>query len=132
MYSVGITNSLRASHALSGDIGDETLPHEHEYRVEWRCSADDLDGNGFAVDISAMELLLDELVRELDGRFLNELPFFRGIQVSVENLSRYLLESLFARLDRPSCKSITSSEIRIWESDTAWASYCSAPEGAGL
>ena len=127
MYQVGIARSLRARHALSGDFGDESRPHEHVYRVEWSCAADDLDADGFAVDISLMEQHLEKLAGELDGMFLNELSFFRRIQVSVENLSRYLFDTLMACLDANLRIRISTSEIKVWESETAWASYSNKP-----
>ena len=127
MYNVGVVRNWQIRHALSGDFGDETIPHSHEYRVEWSLQVDALDDNGFAFDISTMQEKLDELIEDLNGKFLNDFPFFTGIQVSVENTCRYLSKVLMKGLTDTERSDIIRSEIRIWESETAWASFASPP-----
>lgn len=133
MFEVGIRNRLRAVHFLRGDFGEETLPHAHEYLVEWIVGTDTLDANGFAVDIALMEKLLGSLAVELDGTTLNELEFFDRRQVSVENLAAYLHERLFAALEGRSypVEGIVSSRVQVWESDTAWAAHVRQAPAAG-
>lgn len=128
MFRVGIKNTLRANHFLRGEFGEESLPHEHEYVVEWSCFTEELDENGFSVDIAVMEEQLERVLERLRGRSLNELEFFRDRQVSVENLARYLHAVLMGALGRAGAAgpALLSSQIKIWESDTAWAAYSSA------
>ena len=129
MYEVGVRGPLRAAHFLRGDFGDETRLHEHRYLLDWECTADGLDANGFAVDIALMEKLLGQVSAELDGKTLNDLPFFAGRQASVEHLAQYLNDRLVAGLCRggaPASK-IRQSRMRVWESQTAWAAHLLAP-----
>ena len=77
MYRVGVSDRLRALHALRGDFGEESRTHAHEYRVEWTCSCLSLDENGFSVDLAVMAEELGRLLRGLEGKDLNELEFFR-------------------------------------------------------
>ncbi|MFW5786503.1 MAG: 6-carboxytetrahydropterin synthase [bacterium] len=123
MYSTGITSPLTVFHAMRGDFGREAHPHFHPYLVEWTIDSDKVDANGFATDISAMEEVLRELVGELGGAFLNTLPFFREEQTSLENLARFLHGELTRRLQERNVATGTAMEIRIWESENAWASY---------
>ena len=125
MYQAGIRNRFRARHFLRGDFGPESSPHEHDYALEWRLRTESLDENGFAVDIALMEELLQREVDEVRGRTLNELDFFRALQPSVENMARFFHHRLSAALEgrRYAVKRITGAELRIWESDSAWASY---------
>lgn len=134
MFEVGIRNRLRAVHFLRGDFGEETVPHAHEYLVEWIVRTEGLDENGFSVDIALMEELLHSLVVELDGRTLNDLEFFARRQVSVEHLAMYLQQSLFEALRARSypVAGIVGSRVQVWESDTAWAAHLQAgPPAAG-
>jgi 6-pyruvoyltetrahydropterin/6-carboxytetrahydropterin synthase len=128
MFEVGIRNRLRAVHFLRGDFAEESLPHEHEYLVEWVLRTNVLDENGFSVDIALMQEFLGTTVAELDGRTLNELEFFAERQVSVENLAVYLQERLFEALkDRGyPVAGILLSRVQVWESETAWAAYIDA------
>jgi 6-pyruvoyltetrahydropterin/6-carboxytetrahydropterin synthase len=125
MFQVGVRNRLRASHFLRGDFGEETQPHEHDYVLEWNCSTMALDENGFSVDIALMEELLAATVGSLDGCLLNDLEFFRERQPSVENMARFVHRRLFDALEGRGypVATILQSRIKIWESETAWASY---------
>jgi 6-pyruvoyltetrahydropterin/6-carboxytetrahydropterin synthase len=123
MYQVGIRNRLQASHFLRGDFGPESSTHEHSYAVEWICRTESLDENGFAVDIALMEELLQREVDAVRGRTLNDLEFFRTLQPSVENMARFFHRRLSEALQAHGVARITGSELKIWESDSAWASY---------
>jgi 6-pyruvoyltetrahydropterin/6-carboxytetrahydropterin synthase len=125
MYQVGIRNTFKASHFLIGDFAEETLPHEHEYLVEWICSTNMLDENGFSVDIAVMEEELQHLIDEIQGKLLNDLDFFKDRQVSVENMAHYICTALLEALSRRSfsLQAILEFQVKIWESETAWAAY---------
>jgi 6-pyruvoyl-tetrahydropterin synthase len=125
MYQVGIKNTFRAGHFLVGDFAEETVPHEHEYMVEWICSTKSLDENGFSVDIAVMEEELQELIDGIQGKLLNDLEFFRDRQVSVENIAHYIYSALVESLEKRgfSLGSIQEVQVKIWESETAWAAY---------
>jgi 6-pyruvoyl-tetrahydropterin synthase len=123
MYATGITTRLTVFHAMRGDFGPEAHPHFHPYLVEWIIYTDQVDENGFATDISAMEEVLAGLTQELGGTFLNSLPFFRKEQTSLENLARYLHGELGNGLRQRSVSRGREMEVRIWESESAWASY---------
>ena len=125
MYRVGVKHSASVSHFLVGDFGEETVPHSHDYTVEWVCQTDDLDEHGFSVDIAAMEEILSGLLSELEGVLLNDMPYFESTQPSVENFARFVfdktVDGLRARGMNPGLRS--GAEILVWESPTAWASY---------
>jgi 6-pyruvoyltetrahydropterin/6-carboxytetrahydropterin synthase len=125
VYKVGIKNKFRASHFLIGDFAEETQPHEHEYVVEWICATNVLDENGFSVDIAVMEEELQHLIDEIQGKLLNDLEFFKDRQVSVENMAHFMYAALLERLSRPgfSLETIVEHQVKIWESETAWAAY---------
>jgi len=125
MYRTGIKDTFRAYHKLIGDFGDETIPHEHTYEVEWIVSVGEVDENGFGVDIDLMTETLSAVLSGVDGVFLNDLPYFADRQPSVENSACYILETLFRTLSESGFdpETVAESEIKIWESETAWASY---------
>jgi 6-pyruvoyltetrahydropterin/6-carboxytetrahydropterin synthase len=123
MFATGVRRKLNARHFLNGDFGDESVPHSHPYDVELICRSRTLDENGFSTDIAAMESALEEVVAEIDDVLLNDLPFFATKQASLENLCIYLASSLRAALGSPGGEPRESLEIRIWESESAWASY---------
>ena len=125
MYRVCVTGSFSAIHSLVGNFEEETVPHAHQYLLEWRYTVPSLDENGFAVNIALMEDARDQVFSYIAGKNLNEEPFFLERQTSIENLALYLETMLTGRLkergfDRDD---ITECEVRLWENDHAWASY---------
>ncbi|WP_319478596.1 6-carboxytetrahydropterin synthase [Marispirochaeta aestuarii] len=125
MFLVGINGRFSAIHALAGDFGEETLPHSHPYRLDWSFEVRELDKNGFALNISSLQSARDALFRELDGKNLNTDSYFKDKQTSLENLCMYIAERLEALLDLEQAdhERIDAMEIRVWESDDAWAGY---------
>lgn len=126
MFAAGVTRPLNARHVLHGDFGDESVPHSHPYEVELVCRTATLDENGFSTDIAAMEAVLEEVLAEISGVLLNDLAFFADRQPSLEHLCIYLATEIRARLLRRDAAPTEPLEIRIRESDTAWASYIEA------
>jgi|APSaa5957512622_1039677.scaffolds.fasta_scaffold196973_2 6-pyruvoyltetrahydropterin/6-carboxytetrahydropterin synthase len=125
MYRVGVKGSFQARHFLNGDFEDETTPHSHAYTVDWTLATQELDENGFSLDISILEEVLEIVLRDLDERLLNDLEYFEFRQASVENTAAFLNEMLFGILEErefPIAR-VVEREIKIWESETAWASY---------
>ena len=122
MYRTGVIRSLTARHSLRGDFGPESTPHSHPYRIEWIAETIELDKNGFSTDIAVMESTLEVSLGAIDDVYLNDLPFFESMQPSLENLARFIAEDIARRVE-PTGATAPVSEIVIWESDTAWASY---------
>mgnify|MGYP006426421819 CR=1 FL=1 len=127
MYQTGVQRRFTARHYLVGDFGDETAPHTHQYLVEWIRTSDKLDENGFSTDIAAMEGAIEEELSRIDDQLLNDMPWFAGKQTSLENVCRFLWDSLEEnlkhRLGGVAEGDSRHSTIRIWENNSAWASY---------
>lgn len=131
MYSAGVERSLTARHFLKGDFGDESVPHAHPYRVELICSNSKLDKNGFSTNIAVIEEELEKALKAIDDRLLNDLPYFKEQQPSLENLCRFLHEELAKALSTYTEPVPEELCIRIWESPVAWASFTGAGAEAG-
>jgi 6-pyruvoyl-tetrahydropterin synthase len=128
MYKVGVKIPMSVGHFLTGDFDEESVPHRHPYEVEWACTVEKLDENGFSVDISRMKSLLENVAAEISGLLLNDLPYFEKIQTSIENFASYVdyrLRSLDLAKEAGVYAGILESEIRVWEDPCAWASVIS-------
>jgi len=126
MFATGIQQNLQARHYLQGDFGEESQPHSHPYRVELICRTSKLDANGFSTDIDFLESSLRSILTEIDNVLLNDLPYFKDRQPSLENLCVYIFEKMLF-MSRSAVEQVADLpqeiEIRIWESATAWASF---------
>ena len=68
---------------------------------------------------------LAEVISGIDGKMLNDLPFFKGKQTSIENTAHHLCNSLYELLRQEGYPLYTMRqwEIVVRDSDDAWASY---------
>ena len=121
MYSLGVRREFSARHYLiGGDWGEENSEHAHSYRLELVLEAPALDRHGFLVDIVEVEHHLDEITAEYQGKTLNTLATFAGINPSIERLATVIHAACRERLAH--C-GLAALAVTIWEDDIAWTSY---------
>jgi len=128
VYHIGLIRPFRAHHFLiGGDWGAENTLHSHDYRVEWTLGGPELDRHGYLLDLLAVEAYLDEAVDRVRDRTLNDLPDFQDINPSVERLARSLSDWLVSMRPRwdPELR-LGQSLVKVWEHETAWASWTEA------
>lgn len=120
-FEVGVLEGFSARHYLvGGDFGPEGELHSHDYRVEVIVSGRSLDSHGFLVDIVRLKAELERLLDRLRGRTLNELPELEGQNPGVEVVSRTMALALRDALSDEGIETLT---VKLWENESAWASY---------
>ena len=82
--------------------------------------AKDLDETGLAVDFRVIKDKTQDVLKELDHTFLNELPPFKDDNPSSERIAQYIYKQLSELLNNDR---IWVARVTAWESDTACASY---------
>lgn len=119
MYEVTIRKSFSAAHTL--DIGGkcENL-HGHNFVVDVTVGSDDLNSEGLIIDFRLLKAWTDEILEELDHKYLNELPCFQEANPSSEIIARYIYTRMFEKI-RGEALEIT--KVTVWESNNAWATY---------
>lgn len=120
MYRLGTIFRFEAEHKLPFEGGKESEKHSHEYKLEIIVSGNELDENGFLVDIVALKRIARETISHFEGRYLNDMEEMKGKVPSLENLAALIyqraqvpMEKLGVKLDR----------IKLWEDDFSWTSY---------
>jgi len=119
MYELGVTATFSAAHQLVGYRGKCEALHGHTYRVEVRVRVDELDEIGLGLDFNDLKKRIDKILEGYDHAFLNEVPPFNEINPSAENLARVIFETLAEDLP----DGATLHQVRVWESENAWATY---------
>lgn len=128
-FTVGILRDFVAQHFLiGGDWGRENQPHSHHYRFEAIFEGPSLDRHGYLLDIAEVEPRLDGIVERYRDRMLNDLPEFAGENPSLERFARIIADRIVTDLPAGSVDAIT---LKLWESETAFASYRRPIAGAG-
>ncbi|MGH2581471.1 MAG: 6-pyruvoyl trahydropterin synthase family protein [Anaerolineales bacterium] len=121
MYTLAVQRSFDATHHLiGGDWGKENEPHTHSYRLELLLQGTELNKHGYLVDLVELENKLDNLLDEYRRKDLNTLADFAGLNPSLEHFARILCTRFTQMLNGIQ---LTGVSIKLWESETAWASY---------
>jgi len=124
MFEVSVEETFAAGHALRGYRGKCENVHGHNYRVRALIAGETLDAAGLLVDFVDLKQILRAIIEKLDHRFLNDVPPFDTLNPSAENMARYFCEEMsrgLASVEQP--RPVRVAEVKIWETDTATATY---------
>lgn len=124
MYSTTVLTSFVAQHYLTvPNPGPEGEPHSHHFEVELTFRGPELNEYDYLVDIDDARVALDTLTDRYRDQLLNELPEFEGYNPSVERFARVVFDRV---TDIVTDQTVTELQVRIWEDDTAAATYDAA------
>jgi len=119
MFELTVEDSFAAAHNLRGYQGDCEHLHGHNWRVEVRVTAAELDELGMVMDFRELKEHLAETLTALDHNYLNEVKPFDTVNPTTENICRYIAGQLCEKLPRR----ISIRRVSCWESDRCSASY---------
>lgn len=121
MYSLNVREDFIAQHYLTvPGCGPENEWHSHHFTVEVELEGESLNNNGYLTDIVEVEDALEALIDRYQDATLNDLPEFDGLNPSIEHFARIFWSRV---KDKISSESLDRITVRIWEDDSAWASY---------
>ncbi len=121
MYKLAVKKDFIAQHFLvGGDWGSENQKHSHHYRLEIQLKGKTLDNHGYLVDIVKIKNYLEKLISYYRDRTLNELPEFKDINPSIENLARISYQTLYRSIHETG---ISALKVKVWEDEIAWVTY---------
>lgn len=117
-FTVAVKRRFIARHYLvGGDWGDENVEHPHHYGVEVSLEGARLNEHGYVADIREIETGMDEIIAGIEGKTLNDLAEFSGLNPSIERLAAIIGRSLLAKI----APGISAVSVRIEEGEGAWA-----------
>jgi 6-pyruvoyltetrahydropterin/6-carboxytetrahydropterin synthase len=119
MFEICVSHTFPAAHFLREHPGKCAKLHGHNYRVEVTVGSPTLDRIGLVMDFADMKRALRTLCEKLDHELLNEIPPFDTLNPSAENIALFFYQQLNAVAAQPA----RITEVKVWESDTAWAAY---------
>jgi 6-pyruvoyltetrahydropterin/6-carboxytetrahydropterin synthase len=95
--------------------------HGHNYEVQVTLAGEP-DDNGLLIGVPAFERIVGETVIDLfDHKHLNtEVPQFRSVIPSVENIARVIYELLEPKLTRDRTR---LASVTVWETPKTWCEY---------
>jgi|SRR5581483_10671266 len=108
-FDITITRDFSAAHAIR--LYDGTLEplHGHNWRISVTVSADKLDAIGVVMDFHELTRLVDEIIRPMHSRSLNDLPAFANLNPTAENVAMLVATNL--KLP----KNVRVNKVEVWE-----------------
>jgi len=120
VYELKIVSHMAAAHQLRNFHGKCENLHGHNWKIEVYVTGKDLEENGILVDFRQIKEATQEVINELDHRFLNDLQYFKEVNPSSENIARHIFDSVGKLLNNDR---VRVSRVTAWESDSACATY---------
>lgn len=120
-YEIMIERHFSSAHQLRGYKGKCENLHGHNYKIEIFARGEELNNIGLLIDFGDLKTAADEIVNYLDHRNINELPpFDEELNPSAENLAKYILDYIAARIDD---ERVRVYKVRCYETPTSVATY---------
>ena len=120
MYEVTVKKTFSAAHRINEIGGKCEALHGHNFLVEVSVAAESLNEEGLLIDFRILKRWTEEVLDQLDHKFLNELEYFKKRNPSSEQIARYLYD----RIDERAWKEKTHlSRVTVWESENSCATY---------
>ena len=119
MFEIKVDSEFSAAHSLRGYRGRCEELHGHNWKVELVVAGKKLDKIGMLIDFKQIKSHLNKILQGLDHKHLNRLTYFKRINPTSENISRYIYDKLKSRAS--GLKLVT-----VWESESSSASYYGA------
>ncbi len=120
MYELTIETNFSAAHQLRGYKGKCEELHGHNWKVQVHVNAERLNEIDIAIDFHELKNFTNEIISQLDHKFLNEVFPFTERNPSSENIARWIYESLKKKINDGN---VRVSAVTVWESETASATY---------
>jgi 6-pyruvoyltetrahydropterin/6-carboxytetrahydropterin synthase len=120
MYELKIISQFAAAHQLRDFGGKCENLHGHNWKIEVYVTGKNLGNDGLLIDFALVKGATDNVLGELDHKFLNDMEYFKTTNPSSENIAHYIHDLIGQELNS---EDITVSRVSAWESDTACATY---------
>ncbi|MCD6130465.1 MAG: 6-carboxytetrahydropterin synthase QueD [Deltaproteobacteria bacterium] len=119
MFELTAIESFSAAHSLRNYQGPCEKLHGHNFKVEVTISCKRLNKLSIGMDFKEIKQILRDILKKLDHTFLNELPYFKSVNPTSEEIARFIYMEMKNRVDN-NCK---MKCVAVWESDNSKATY---------
>ena len=120
VFEVYVKTHFSAAHSLRGYSGDCSRVHGHNWIIEVFVQCTELDKIGIGIDFREIKFSVKDVLKSLDHFNLNELPAFKNVNPSSENIARFLFGELSEKLNSDV---VRVSKVKVCETPGAGAFY---------
>lgn len=119
MFELIVETDFSSAHNLREYKGQCERLHGHNWKVQVVLKSEKLNTLGMVMDFRDVKIVVEDVINKFDHTYLNELPAFKVLNPTTENLSKVLYDELKNRLP----VGIAVSKVTTWESDRCGAVY---------
>jgi 6-pyruvoyltetrahydropterin/6-carboxytetrahydropterin synthase len=120
MYEITVHSHFSGAHRLRYLHGKCEELHGHNWKVDVSVVSNRLGKEGVVIDFGILKQKVEKVLKHLDHTYLNDLPYFSGIEPSSENIAKYIFDRLKSELKgHPGAL----KKVTAWESETSSATY---------
>lgn len=120
VFEIYVKTHFSAAHRLCGYPGDCARIHGHNWIVEVYVKCRQLNEIGIGIDFRDIKQAVGGALSEMDHSDLNDLPAFKEINPSSENIARYLYQKLSKVVNTAR---VRVSKVKVCETPGAGAFY---------
>lgn len=120
MYEVTIKKSFSAAHLLKEIGGKCEDLHGHNFVVEISVASCKFNTEGILIDFSILKKWTDEVIKDLDHKYLNDIKYFEVINPSSELIAKFIYDRISKKAHRHHLK---VSCVTVLESENESVSY---------
>ncbi|MCK5833941.1 6-carboxytetrahydropterin synthase QueD [bacterium] len=119
MFTIRVIGEFSAAHKIEGYPGDCSNLHGHNWKVRLTIKTNELDDLGLSCDFRKAKSILNQVLKELDHKFLNDHPWLKGGNPSSERLAKAIYNNALPLL--PPMMILDS--VELFESDRSSVEY---------
>jgi len=119
MYRIKVKRIFSSAHHLRNYKGKCENVHGHNWAVSVEVEKNELDSSGMVMDFKELKMKLDEILKILDHKDLNEVEYFKIVNPSSENIAKYIYEELKKNLPQD----LKICMVEVSETPDSSASY---------
>ncbi len=123
MFYIKVKSFFSSAHNLRNYQGSCENLHGHNWIVEVTFKGKHLGESGMLLDFREARSWVNEILNYLDHRYLNDLPPFREINPTSENIARYIFKELEKRLKERRIIAVRVHLVSVWENERSCAMY---------
>ncbi|RLB83924.1 MAG: 6-carboxytetrahydropterin synthase QueD [Deltaproteobacteria bacterium] len=120
VFEVYVKTHFSAAHSLRGYPGDCARTHGHNWTIEVFVKCKELNEIGIGIDFRNIKKAVKNVLQDLDHFNLNDLPAFKKVNPTSENIARFLYQALRQKLNSDV---VEVSKVKASETPGAGVSY---------
>jgi len=124
-YSVTKEFIFDSAHQLPGKetYGKCSNIHGHTYHLFVTVGSNELK-DGMVINFAELKSIVNEIIEELDHKFLNETPMLNHRVTTCENMSESIFNQIKVKLGiRKNNERVKLLEVKLYETPTSYGTY---------